>query len=372
MKKILLIAGILIVVGIGAFLWKGGATIAKISTNANVLSSIVAAIPGIDPNALDGESSGRVNVVLLGMRGENDPAGGSLTDTIIVVSYLPERHQVTLVSVPRDLAIDQNGERINKIYYDGEQRGRGQGLAAIREKLGEVTGQKIHYAVKINFAGFRQLVDALDGIVVTRETEFVEPVQFHEAKVCDGDKGGVFTVPTGTYEVKFSTRMNKVKAQYPLCYNKNEECGGVFKVPAGTNRMDGETALCYVRSRVTSSDFDRAKRQQEVIDAIQRKALSVGTLADFTKVNALFDALGNNIQTDMSLTDMQRFFGFYKEKGFPTVADQKVLDSSEEGLLYVPEGAGQNGAAFILRPRGDNYDRIHELFDRIVEVKDKK
>ncbi len=366
MKKILLIGIFIVAILIGGFLWKTGTIVGKISTNANVFGSIANNLPIGNKKVLAGEEEGRINIALLGMRGAGVAGGGLLTDTIIVVSYLPERHEVTMVSIPRDLAINENGERINQVYSDGEKaNGPGGGLSAVKEILSEVSGQPIHYAARINFAGFEQMIDAVGGITIMRDEPFVEPLQFHEEKVCDGDNGGVFTVPSGNFDIKRNEK-GKIVAQYPMCYNKDEECGGVFRVPAGKVALDGEKALCYVRARVTSSDFDRARRQQEVIDAFQQKALAVGTLTDFSKINALLDALGENVQTDMQLWEMQRFFDFYTEKGFPRVADQRVLDNSPEGLLYTPEGAGKNGAAYILRPRGDNYDKIHEMFITIA------
>ncbi len=365
MKKIIIL--IVVVVGMvaGVILWRTSSIVEKISTNANVLGSLVDALPLKNKNILAGEEDDRINIVLLGMRGRGVEGGGLLTDTIIVVSYIPSRNAMTMVSIPRDLAINADGERINKIYYDGEQRKPGGGLAAIKAVLSEVTGQPIHYAVRINFAGFAQMIDAVDGISIVRDTPFIEPLQFHEERVCDGDNGGVFVVPSGHFDIKRNEK-GKIVAKYPKCYNKNEECGGIFKVPAGNVTLNGAQALCYARARVTSSDFDRARRQHEILYAFQKKALSVGTLTNFAKLNAFLTALGDNIQTDMQLWEMHRFFDFYTEKGFPHVVEQRVLDSSPKGLLYVPKGAGKNGAAYILRPRGDNYDRIHEMFMKIV------
>ena len=58
-----------------------------------------------------------------------------------------------------------------------------------------------------------------------------------------------------------------------------------FNVKAGPQKMDGATALKYSRSRKTTSDFDRSERQQLVIDAIKKKALSVGVLSNPVKIN---------------------------------------------------------------------------------------
>ncbi len=371
MKKIVILAVFVISIGLGVFLWKTGVIMNKVSTNINVLGSIAQNLPLKNKKVLKGEEEGRINVALLGMRGRGVDGGGLLTDTIIIASYFPQRNEMTMVSIPRDLAINAQGERINKVYYDGTQNGGGDkgGFEAMRKVLSEVTGQPIHYIVRINFKGFEQMIDAVGGVTITRDTPFIEPLQFHEKRVCDGDKGGVFTVPSGDYDIK-RNKKGRIVAQYPLCYNKTEECGGVFRVPAGTTVLDGEKALCYARARVTSSDFDRARRQQEIINAFQEKALSVGTLTDFSKINALLNALGDNVQTDMQLWEMQRFFDLYKENGFPRLVDQRVLDNAEDGLLYAPKGAGENGAPYILRPRGDNYERIHELFAEIAKEKE--
>ena len=64
---------------------------------------------------------------------------------------------------------------------------------------------------------------------------------------------------------------------------------------------------------------------------------------------------------------MQRFFEIYREIGAIEDITQKVLENSEEGLLYVPPGAGEGDVrGYILLPRGDHYDRIHELFRTII------
>jgi len=156
----------------------------------------------------------------------------------------------------------------------------------------------------------------------------------------------------------------KVMAQYPLCYNNNEECSGVFKLEAGTNHLDGETALCYARSRYGTTDFDRAKRQQEIIKIVKQKLISMGTLTNFTKINALFDSLDENVRTDMDGWEMKRFFDLYQEIGDIAIV-QKVLENSDDGLLYHPEESSPE-AGYILLPRGDNYDHIKEMFANII------
>ena len=228
-----------------------------------------------------------------------------------------------------------------------------------------MTGLPIQYAVSINFTGFKQLVNAVGGVEVTLDAPFEEAMQFNKEQVCDST---VFTKPTGKYEYKkhksLKTGIVKIVAQYPLCTNPNTECGGDFKLPAGKQTLNGDQALCFVRSRETTSDFERAKRQQMVIQLIKDKALSIGTLADFSKVNGILDSLGDNVRTDMQLWEMQRFYDLYKQVPNPEI-HQKVLEDSEEGLLYYP---GESAAGYILLPRGDNYDKIHEMAQNIFDL----
>ncbi len=372
-KKLFIILGIILGIFLVGFLIVNSMVNNATGGEGNLIGSITRkVIPGESP--LDGEDDGRINIALLGMRGKGVEGGGTLADTIIIASIriienesdkdaLPT-YKVSMVSIPRDLYVTVPGtndhQKINAVYHYGEKQGDKGGLELMKTILQDISGQKIHYAMAINFAGFEQIVDALDGVEVTLDEEFIEPIQFHEEKVCDGTKGGVFTVKSGNFQNKIDH--NKIIARYPLCYNETEECNGVFKVPAGTQVLDGKNALCYVRARVTSNDFDRARRQQDVIKQLKKKALSVGFLSDFGKISEMMGIVGDNLSFDMELWEMERFFNIYKEMGDPEVV-QKVLDNSAEGLLQSHEG---DARGYILMPRSGAYDEIRDLFANII------
>jgi LCP family protein required for cell wall assembly len=361
-RLIIIIVALFILFFGGIFLWFGP-TLFKVAPNAGLASSLLRSLPGVS-NELKATEEGRTNIVLLGMRGEGVEGGGLLADTIMVASLWQEGNDVSLMSIPRDLYVTVPGtnekRKINAVHALGEEKGRGEGLEDMKTILSEVLGQEMHYAVSINFAGFEQMIDALGGVDVDLVEAFIEPVQFHEERVCDEH---VFTVPSGNFEEKISGRTGRVKARYPLCYNSDEECGGVFEVPAGKSTLSGEQTLCYVRARATSSDFDRARRQQEVLKELKEKALSLGMLTDIEKMNALRNALGNNFQTDMQLWEMKKFLERAQTLENPTL-HQRVLENSEEGLLYHPEETPETG--YILLPRGESYTRIHEAFSVIL------
>lgn len=363
------VVAVLIMIG---FLWKTGSVLNKISSGG-LFSSLIHSIPGVD-DELDGQSEDRINILLLGMRGENVPGGGLLADTIILASIKPKENKLSMISIPRDLYVTvpgtQDKQKINAVHHYGEQKGKGQGLADMKIAVGEVTGIPVHYAASINFAGFKQLIDAIGGIEITLEHEFNEPLQFKEPHVCNE----FFNVPTGKFEEKQKKIKDaagnvigyKPKQGKALCTAPDNtlECGGNFALPAGKQTLNGEQTLCYVRSRVTSNDFERAKRQQQVLQMVKNKLLSTGTLTDFGKLNGILNSLGDNARSDFEAWEMKSAYDLYSGMKDPQIY-QRVLENSEEGFLYNPP---QNGAGYILLPRGDNYDKIHEMAKNIFSI----
>lgn len=370
-KVTLIIVAVLAIAG-GVFAWKTGSVLNKIAGGkGGIFESLVRSMPGVE-DKLVGEDEGRVNIALLGMRGENVPGGGLLADTIMIVSIKPTENKISMISVPRDLYVTvpgtQDKQKINAVHAYGEQKSKGQGLEDMRTILSEVTGLDVAYAASINFEGFKRLVDGVGGIKIHLDAPFSENLQFRGLEQrCDGV---AYTIPSGNFEEKRIQRKNGTyyanPKRYPLCYareiKKEElECGGDFQLPAGDVDLNGDQALCLARSRVTSSDFERARRQQMIIQAIKEKLLSAGTLTDFAKMNEVLNNLGDNARTDMRAWEMKRFYELYMQMNNPQIF-QKVLENSEEGLLYHPE----NGAAgYILLPIGDNYDKIRDMAKNI-------
>lgn len=370
----------IVLIGGGIIFWKAGMTIGKISVGKDgFLKNIVKTLPGVDKK-LDGEDEGRINILLLGMRGENVTGGGLLADTIMVLSIHPKNDTIegdaakaSLVSVPRDFYVKVPNKdwqaKINAVYAEGESRSHGGGgMEDMRTIVSEITGQNIPYSVAINFEGFKEIVDAVGGITVTLDQPFTENLQFRGLEQrCDGVR---YTIPSGNYEEKRIRRKNGTyylnPKRYPLCYAKvnpeDLECDGKLSLPVGESQLDGEKALCFARARYGSSDFDRAKRQQQVIEAVKKKALSIGTLSDFEKINDLLNGLGNNVLTNLEGWEMKRLFDMYQKMGDVTPVS-KVLDTTEEGLLYHPETTKETG--YILLPVGDNYDKIREMFAKL-------
>ncbi len=137
-----------------------------------------------------------------------------------------------------------------------------------------------------------------------------------------------------------------------------------FKIDAGLQHIDGETALKYARSRKTTSDFDRAKRQQQLLYAIKDKAFSINVLTDAGKITSLYNSVSDSIDTNMSLAEiieMARLSKEFDKEGiYPAVLNDDP--SSCGGLIYTP-AREYFARASVLLPAGGNYDYIHQFAD---------
>ncbi len=264
---------------------------------------------------LKGESSGRVNVLLLGV-GDKGHEGENLSDTIMVLSYDVATKQVAMISIPRDLYVkigEYGSTKINAAHAYGEYyKFPGGGPALATQTISQVLDIPIHYYARVNFTGFKDVVDAVGGVDIDVKEDLYDPFY-------PGDDG------LG---------------------------GGELYIKKGMQHMNGTTALRYARSRETTSDFDRARRQQQVLVAIKTKVMSTDTLLNPQKIANLASALGNNIKTDFDLSYVQRAIDLFKKVDTAQIKNL-VFDNSEKGLL-TDDSSETSG--YILMPRAGLYN----------------
>ncbi|HJP95873.1 MAG TPA: LCP family protein [Candidatus Saccharimonadales bacterium] len=259
----------------------------------------------VDPNMLKGEGDGRINVLLLGIGGGSHEAP-DLTDTIIVASIDPVNHKADLLSVPRDLWVKIPGHgsmKINAAYemgkydYLGKQDSSNNNQQAIEagfkstdSVVESVLGIPIHYNMLVNFSAFQQAVDTVGGITIN--------------------------VPETLSDPTFA----------------RENGGSSIIARAGTQTFGGKTALMYVRSRHTSSDFARAQRQRAVIVALEQKMFTLGTLSSPSKISGLLDTFGSNVVTDLSLSNVSRLMTIMKKIPEASIVSVGLTDTGSNFL----------------------------------------
>lgn len=300
----------------------GGAVVARlILTSCKVLAcgkgnSALALQDDVDPTKLKGEGDGRVNVLLMGV-GDASHQAADLTDTIQIASLDPISKNVTLFSIPRDLYLKIPGygsDRINAAHVYGERDGLpGGGPELLKQTISQNLGIPIHYFARLDFSGFSTAVEAVGGVEVNVDETI------HDYSYPDEATNGYST----------------------------------FYIQAGRRFLDGTTALKYVRSRYTTSDFDRSKRQQKVMIALKEKALSLGTLTNPVKINSLLASVGNDLKTDLNVKEMIKLIKMGKE-----ITEQKItragLDNNPDNYL-----ASTNvGGASVMVPKAGDFSEI--------------
>ena len=210
----------------------------------------------------------RVSVLLLGIDQRCDEEGPTHTDSIMVVTIDPVGLSAAVLSLPRDLWVEIPGfgvDRVNQAYYMGEVYEFPGGGAALAVETVEATlGVNIDYYVTVNFDAFVEVVDLIGGIVVDVPEAIDDPM-------------------------------------YPdRCYGYDP-----FSIEAGEQRLDGEAALKYARTRATfGGDVDRAGRQQAVVLAVREQVLQLNRLPQLIAQSPrLWQTFQGNVRTDLSLEE---------------------------------------------------------------------
>jgi LCP family protein required for cell wall assembly len=200
-----------------------------------------------------------VNVVVLGS--DQRPEWNEWhTDVVQIVSIQKSRGAVSVISIPRDLYVYIPGfwmSRINFADFYGEvYEYDGGGSRLVKDTILYNLGVRVDYYVRTNFDGLIGIVDTLGGIDIPVHCRLTDHWPYP-------DENGEYQILT---------------------------------LEPGIQHMDGETALWYARSRMTTSVFSRERRQQQVLQAIWHRARDTGRLSD---IPALWEQYQNMVVTDM-------------------------------------------------------------------------
>lgn len=223
--------------------------------------------------------SQRTNFLIMGYGGTGHD-GAYLTDSLVVISLMPQSHHTTLVSVPRDLWVQNppnsgSYSKINAIYTAASHNNENPiaGGDAVAQKVSLITGLQINYWMTINFAGFKDFIDAIGGVDVNVPDEFT--------------------------------------AKYPANDDPQVNPNWItVKFTRGVQHMDGQRAIIFARARYVldnpaeGSDFARSRRQQLIMQAALQKMKQWQT---WPHVYGALDTLKNTLYSNLSLADLTQF-----------------------------------------------------------------
>ena len=216
-------------------------------------------------------------VLLLGADNRSDAVVGR-TDAMIVVGFRHRDGEVAAFSIPRDLwvplpdvgtlhAEGRTHARVSSVVRVGEARlGPGEGMPLLRRVLHDELGIRVDRHATIDFRGFSALVDALGGVEVDVECPIMD------------------------------------------CFwlNGVDQPCVMMQVEAGRQRMDGATALAFVRSRHGTGDRDRTRRQQAVLVGVARQVRAAGLRG----LPGLWRTAADFVDTDIEASDAL-YYGSY-------------------------------------------------------------
>ncbi|MBP7114136.1 MAG: LCP family protein [Candidatus Peribacteraceae bacterium] len=298
----------------------------KVLIRLKALALGMASVAGVE---LPADENGFTNILLLG-EGNSDHEGVDLTDTIMVASLDPKKTKsAVLLSIPRDtyvLSTEKMGkDRINSLYRNykvalvrkgmTQEEASAESLKQLMTEVGTLIGLQMHGAVKVNFSGFEEAIDAIGGIDVVLPADLVDTQ---------------YPGPNYSYVT--------------------------FQLAKGPQHLDGATALKYARSRHSTSDFSRSGRQQQIIAAAAKKLKDGGLIKNVSKLTELLSIISKNTESTLStrellgLAEMGRALDTEKVVSMQ-LSDQNGLYGSgieQGGFLYSPPRDQFDGAAVLL------------------------
>ena len=341
-----IVFGVIKFLNLDEFVFKGPKTVVELITDTGLKSD-----------------HGRINLLLLGTGGPGHE-GPYLSDTMIFASIDKKGKDIVLISIPRDLWAPNLSAKINSAYAFGIERG--DGLQLVEETVSLLFGMPVHYAFRLDFNGFVEVVDLVGGLVVNVEKPFVDnryPIAGLEDDLCtltiekeqiDGQEVEVVKV-SDQEKIRISD-LNDSNDPFTCRYE-------TIEFAKGETLMDGQTALKFVRSRHGSSqegsDFARSARQQKIILAFRDKVLSTQTLADPGTVIELVKTFGQSIDTDIENDDIP-LFAKLSGKIDPVTVRHLVLESTDANSILQVGRPEDHGGQYVLVPRGNLYSELAE------------
>ncbi len=242
-----------------------------------------------------------LNIVLLGS--DKRPTSGAWrTDSMIVVSVDTQTNVVRLLSIPRDLWVYIPGHgynRINTADLWGELDKKGTGPDRVKQTIYQNLGIPIHYYVRVDFKGFMQIVDTVGGVDIDVDCPLPD-----------------------------------------------------IKLAAGMHHMDGQQALRYARSRKSTNDFDRGRRQRKVLLALWDQALTMNIIP---KLPDLWRSMSNSFQTDLPLNQVINLAYVGVQLKPQHIMSRAIGPSHVRGWM-TPQGAS------VLLPQEDKIRAMLESF----------
>ncbi len=330
----LVIVLILVAVSIGATYtitvahqWSKGSFVGKDSNN--FIENAIDFIRGSTGQVhIEGEETGYINILLLGIGGEGHD-GPYLSDTIILGQLNLTTNEVAFVSIPRDYQVklpkNYGFRKINAAFAEGYNLHKDWSEAGswATGVVSELSGIKVNYFAVVDFSGFEQAINQIGGLDVTIDRTFTD-YQYPD------NKEGYLPPQTFTQ---------------------------------GTQHMNGQTALIFARSRHAAgpegSDFARSQRQQKIITAFREKVQQLNLVSNSGQITSLLHTFASHFHTNLSPGQLIRLAKIAQKIDSTNITSISL--DPETGLIC--SDITEDTKAYVLVPcYGTSADDIHSFF----------
>jgi polyisoprenyl-teichoic acid--peptidoglycan teichoic acid transferase len=339
-RKLVTSALSLLLIGFALGGWYGSHLLGDLDKvfHGNVISDVTAAF---NDTPLKGESSGRVNILLAGDSSDDPNHGGAqLTDSILLLSIDTKDHTAFLLSIPRDLWVNIPGlnsyQKINaandvtNFSASGYPSG---GMGQLEQIVQTQLDIPIDYYGLMDYGAFQDAVNAVGGVTIT---------------ISSPD-------PRGLYDPYTNLRLAN-----------------------GAVNLNGQQALNLARARgdgpgsygFPDSDFDRTAHQRQLFTAVAEKAKSIGVITNPVKISDLFNTLGNNFKTDLSLQNVLRLIKITKGISPSTVqsyAFSSTLSSATPNPILKNYTDPASGEAALIPSAGiGDFGQLQQYYQQLT------
>ena len=259
------------------------------------------------PNPTLEYSKKQITILLLGSDKKDPKATFFRTDLMMFITIDKKEDTASIVSIPRDLFVEIPGfgkNRINTAFGFG-------GFEVLADTMQHNFGVRPDYYILIDYWFFPNVIDDLGGIDVQVSSDYCHPLLIGTGEIC---------------------------------------------VSEGEEHMDGETAMWYAQTRYTTSDFDRHRRQQEILDAVFDRLIELNTLKS---VPDLYDTYQKNVTTNLKLKKILSMVPTAMKVRDKTRIHRYFIGPNEVIKERTPEGWE------VLLPK---YEEIREIFNKALGI----
>lgn len=262
------------------------------------------------------------------------------TDTLIQVIYNNDTKDITMISVPRDLYVSNTtvgySGKVNGLYSAAESKfGKGEGITYLEDQIANMTGVKNQYYAIVTFDIVKDLINTFGDEVNGQKGLYIDVPESFKELFPDDVKGGYF----------------------PIYFEKGEQF------------ITTDKLMQYARARQLTSDWKRAARQQQVIDALKDKVLSTDSLLSPTKLLDIYNTFKKNvILSPVGTEDIKAALN--EKDSLSTDYTSVVLDPKLGGInkLITTYPPAQFGGASLQGPTGYDYVEYKVIKEFVAKI----